>query len=99
MRLIKASNLDPLYLFIAPPSFQELRVRLSGRGTENEDSIAKRLAAAVKEIDYAREPGVHDVVVVNDDIEKAYEKLKKIALAESSEGDSLPDLQTEEDKQ
>lgn len=70
---------------------QALRTRLTGRGTETEASVAKRLGFALKEIDYAKE-GAHDVVIVNDDIDRAYELFKKIALGEQIEGDALPPL-------
>lgn len=87
-------ELDPVFLFLAPPSVGALKERLSGRGTEDESSIAKRLAAAVSEIKYAVEGG-HDVVVVNDDVERAYGVLEKIALAKDGEslpeGDKLPE--------
>lgn len=49
-----------MYLFISPPSLSALRDRLRGRGTESEASVAKRLAMALKEIDYAKEDA-HDL--------------------------------------
>ena len=69
-----------------------LRARLRGRGTESEESIAKRLAMALKEIEYAKRPEVYDFVVINDDLNKAYETFKKIALGEEVTGDTLPEL-------
>ena len=68
-----------------------LRERLRGRGTESEESVAKRLAMAQKEIAYAKE-GAHDTVIVNDDVDRAYELFKKIALGEQITGDALPPL-------
>ena len=68
-----------------------LRERLTGRGTETEASVAKRLAFAQKEIEYAKE-GAHDVVIVNDDLDRAYELLKKVALGEQITSDTLPPL-------
>ncbi|KAJ7801859.1 guanylate kinase/L-type calcium channel beta subunit [Mycena olivaceomarginata] len=56
VRQIKASTLDPIYLFISPPSLSALRTRLQGRGTETDASVQKRLATALKEIEYAKEP-------------------------------------------
>ncbi|KAJ6621299.1 guanylate kinase/L-type calcium channel beta subunit [Mycena sp. CBHHK59/15] len=92
VRQIKASNLDPIYLFISPPSLAVLRTRLQGRGTETDASVQKRLATALKEISYAKEPNIHDLVIVNDDLDKAYELFKKVALGETIDPDTLPPL-------
>ncbi len=74
---MKKSGIDARYVFIKPPSFAELEKRLRGRGTENEDAIVKRLAQAKLELEYADTPGVHDVIIVNDDVEKAYKELEE----------------------
>lgn len=92
VRQIKNTDLNPVYCFIAPPTLSALRARLRGRGTETEASVQKRLSAALKEVEFAKEPGVHDVVIVNDDLDRAYELFKKVALGESIEGDRLPPL-------
>ncbi|KAK7031335.1 guanylate kinase-like domain-containing protein [Favolaschia claudopus] len=92
VRQIKASALDPIYLFISPPTLSALRHRLQGRGTETEASVQKRLATALKEIEYAKEPRVHDLVIVNEDLDKAYELFKKVALGEEIVSDTLPPL-------
>lgn len=91
MRQIKATNLDPVYLFVSPPSLATLRDRLKGRGTETEASVTKRLATALREVEYAKE-GSHDLVIVNDDLDRAYELFKKVALGEQIESDKLPPL-------
>ncbi len=49
-----------------------LEKRLRGRGTETEESLRKRLEQAVREMEFSKEKGVHDVVVVNDDLDRAY---------------------------
>ncbi|KAJ7180476.1 guanylate kinase/L-type calcium channel beta subunit [Mycena filopes] len=92
VRQIKASALDPIYLFISPPSLAALRSRLQGRGTETDASVQKRLATALKEIEYAKEPNVHDLVIVNDDLDRAYDLFKKVALGEEIVADPLPPL-------
>ena len=92
VRQVKATDLNPVYLFISPPSLAELRQRLQGRGTESEAAVAKRLATALKEIAYAKTPGIHDVVIVNDDLERAYTLFEKVALGEKVDGDVLPPL-------
>ncbi|PIL25028.1 hypothetical protein GSI_12916 [Ganoderma sinense ZZ0214-1] len=50
-----------------------------------------RLATALKEIEYAKE-GTHDLVIVNDDLNRAYEKFRRVALGEPIVPDSLPPL-------
>jgi len=59
-------------IFIMPPSFEELRRRLSGRGTENEELIMLRMASSLGEIKRAAE---FDYIVVNDDITKAVDDI------------------------
>lgn len=88
---MKKTDLNPVYLFISPPSLTALRSRLQGRGTETEESVAKRLAMAMKEVEYAKE-GAHDMVIVNDDLDRAYGLFKKVALGEQITGDVLPPL-------
>ena len=83
--------MNPVYLFISPPSLAALRTRLRGRGTEDDAAVAKRLATALKEIEFAKE-GAHDLVIVNDDLDRAYELFKRVAQGEEIEGDALPPL-------
>lgn len=59
---------EAVSIFIMPPSFAELKRRLSGRGTESEELIQKRLASALGEIKRAAE---YDYIVVNEDITAA----------------------------
>jgi guanylate kinase len=87
---VKTTTLNPFYLFISPPHLAALRERLLGRGTESETSIERRLAMAVKEIEYASQSGTYNFVIVNDDLDRAYEIFKKIALGEQVAGDTLP---------
>jgi guanylate kinase len=77
VKQVKRTDLNARFLFLAPPSIEELERRLRGRGTETEDSLSKRLAQAKKELEYSREPDAHDKIVVNDDLEQAYDTLKK----------------------
>lgn len=92
VRQIKDTTLNPVYLFISPPSMSALQERLQQRGTEGEAAVQKRLAAALEEIQYAKKPNVHDLVIVNDDLDRAYELFKKVALGENIAGDTLPSL-------
>ena len=77
----KASQmgLDVVYVFIAPPSYEELVRRLIGRGTENEEQRAKRLETA--KVELAAEPEF-DVVIVNNTVDQAAEDLWKVIAEE-----------------
>lgn len=79
VKSIKQSNLDAKYLFLSPPNVEELKKRLTGRGTESEESINKRLTAAIAEMEYSK-TGAHDKIIINDDLNKAYEELKEYLL-------------------
>jgi hypothetical protein len=65
VKQIKATGFPARYVFIAPPSEEVLEKRLRGRGTDNEASILKRLAQAKLELEFAKTPGVHDKIIVN----------------------------------
>ncbi|ROT38436.1 guanylate kinase [Sodiomyces alkalinus F11] len=80
VKQVQKSSIDARYVFIAPPSDEELERRLRGRATEKEESIQKRLAQAKKEITYAK-TGVHHTIIVNDDLEKAYKELEEFVYA------------------
>lgn len=77
---LKETDLNPLYLFIQPPSLGELEKRLRGRGTETEESLQRRLVEAKKlELDYGKdEKNAFDHVIVNDNLDRAYESLEAI---------------------
>lgn len=77
VKQIKESSISARYIFIAPPSTEELEKRLRGRGTESEASILKRLEQATNELEYSKSPGVHDVIIVNDDLDTAYKALEE----------------------
>ncbi|CAL1520840.1 guanylate kinase [Chitinophaga sp. MM2321] len=66
---------NALTVFIEPPSLDALRVRLSERGTETKDSLEERLAKARYELSFSHE---FDKIVINDDLERAYEEVKRL---------------------
>lgn len=76
VKQVKNSDLNARFLFIAPPSEEELEKRLRGRGTESEDSLQKRLAQAKNELAFAKQPGIHEKIIVNDDVERAYQEMR-----------------------
>jgi len=82
VKQMRASHLQARYLFVAPPSFEELERRLRGRGTDGEVDIGKRLDRAKEELEFAKTEGIHDKVVVNDDLEKAYKEVEAFCLGE-----------------
>ncbi|XP_070764699.1 guanylate kinase 1b [Enoplosus armatus] len=78
VKRIKGTDLNPIYISIQPPSMEILEKRLRERQTETEESLQKRLEAARIDMELSKEPGVFDVVIINDDLERAYEELKDI---------------------
>ncbi|XP_056149955.1 guanylate kinase isoform X2 [Lampris incognitus] len=79
---IKRTDLSPIYISIQPPSMNVLEKRLRDRKTESEESLLKRLHAAQVDMEISKEPGLFDVVIVNDNLEDAYEQLKAALLEE-----------------
>ena len=73
---LKALGVEGIYVFIAPPSFEVLRERLSGRGTESPEVLERRLNKAEDEY---RERVKYDHVVVNDNLETAVAEVRQIA--------------------
>ena len=76
---IKQKNPEAVLVFITPPSFEELKNRLIGRGTETEEVINSRLARAAEE---AEEMDKYDYIVVNDQVEDCVHCLHQIILSE-----------------
>ncbi|XP_020290153.1 guanylate kinase [Pseudomyrmex gracilis] len=78
---IKSTHLKPLYIFIKPPSLAELERRLKERKTETAESLERRLTIAKTELEYGETPGNFDIVIENDNFEKAYEILRNFITA------------------
>lgn len=76
---VKENFPQGVFIFLFPPSLDELKNRIVNRGTETTDLVLNRLKEAKKEIDMMSE---YDYVVVNDDVDKAVEKIKSIIVAE-----------------
>ncbi len=70
---------DPVTVFIAPPSLDELGRRLRGRGSEDEKTVALRLNNAEQEMQAV---GGYDYLIVNDVLDEAVESLRSILIAE-----------------
>lgn len=71
-RQVRRRMPDAFFVFLAPPSWEELTRRLSGRGTEPPDVVARRLEVAREELAAAPE---FDAVVVNADVGRACDEL------------------------
>ncbi len=76
---IKRMFPDCVMIFILPPSISELDRRLHKRGTESEEVIQKRIAAAKNELTYAAN---YDYTIVNGALEKAIEDFETVVRAE-----------------
>ena len=78
---MKAANEPGIYVFVAPPSIEALKARLIGRGSETEETLQRRLSKARSEMDYQER---YDHVVVNEDLERAIEEVRRIAGLDQS---------------
>ncbi|MCS7279860.1 MAG: guanylate kinase [Thermodesulfobacteriaceae bacterium] len=70
---------EAIFIFVVPPSLEELKRRLKIRGTETEERIEERLNRAKEELRFA---SWFDYVIINEDLEKAYQSLQAIIEAE-----------------
>jgi guanylate kinase len=71
-RQVRDAMPEALLVFLAPPSVEELKRRLVGRGTEDEETLHRRLAHADEELAAETE---FDLTVINDSIERAADEL------------------------
>ncbi len=78
-RQIRAKLPTVTGVFILPPSMQELERRLRGRASETEEVVQRRFAVAKLEIEHY---AFFDYVIVNDEIDKAFDQLRAVILAE-----------------
>lgn len=78
-RKVKEKIPEALLVFVTPPTVEELKNRLVGRGTETEEVIADRLARAAEE---AQGMGSYEYILVNDDLEECVDNLHQIICSE-----------------
>jgi len=76
---IKKLYPDSILIFILPPSLKELKERLKKRNSDDKKEIKKRLRIVKREISFARR---YDYSVINDSVNKAVGRLKKIVVAQ-----------------
>ncbi|WP_082234227.1 guanylate kinase [Halobacillus massiliensis] len=70
---------EGVFIFLIPPSLEELKDRIVNRGTETEEKVKNRLSAAKEEIEMM---DAYDYVVVNDQVDSAVHKVQSIVLSE-----------------
>lgn len=80
---------DAIFIFILPPSLEELKQRLEKRGTETKEIIFERFKSAYKEIN---EITKYNYVVVNDNLEEAIEKVGSIFKSERCRVDRIEEI-------
>lgn len=76
---LKKTTSDGVFIFLLPPSYEELRRRLTGRNTDASDVIERRIANAHGEV---RQAVWYDYLIVNDDFETALAQFKAVIEAE-----------------
>lgn len=80
---------DAIFIFIMPPSMEELMNRLISRNTETKDKVLKRFKTAYNEIN---ELTKYNYVVVNDEVELAAKKVNAILMSEKCRVDRIEDV-------
>jgi guanylate kinase len=78
---IKKAYPEAVFIFILPPSMEELRKRITGRGSETEESLKRRLGEALNEISYVDK---YDYIVINGELGDAVRRVTSIIAAEHS---------------
>ncbi|MGM1050313.1 MAG: guanylate kinase [Bacillota bacterium] len=76
---VKEKFPEGIFIFLTPPSLDELKDRIVGRGTENQATIDHRMSVAVDEMELIRH---YDYAVVNDEINHACKRIESIIIAE-----------------
>ena len=71
---------EGVFIFLLPPSLEELHNRIKNRGTESEENLKRRFDSAKQEIEVGKK---YQYAVINDYVENAVEKIKSIIAAES----------------
>lgn len=83
---VKEAFPEGVFIFLVPPSMDDLRSRILNRGSETPTSLENRLGAAKDEYQHIKR---YDYVVINDQVDKAADRIAAILLAEHSRADRL----------
>lgn len=76
---LKVERFPAIFIFVAPPSLEELKKRLVKRQRESRENIEERLKFAAHEMEQANQ---YDYLIINDSLKPAYEVLRSIFIAE-----------------
>ena len=76
---VKETYKEGVYIFILPPSMEELKKRIINRGSETTESLNTRFSSAYSELSYM---GRYNYAVINDEVEEAVKKIVSIIVAE-----------------
>lgn len=85
-RQIREKYTSGVFCFVVPSSFEDLRKRLTDRGSEGDLEIDKRLSVAREEME---EMKYYDYIINNDDLDRAVRSLKDIILSKRSENERV----------
>ncbi|MGL5615655.1 MAG: guanylate kinase [Sarcina sp.] len=93
---VKEQSEDGVFIFILPPSMEELKQRIIKRGSETPESLMTRFKSAYQEINYVSK---YNYAVVNDTVESAVNKIESVLTAEKCRVDRLKEtiLDSKED--
>ena len=83
--LMLKGKVPAVFIFVSPPSIDILRERVERRKTEKREKIEARLKLAEQEMQKRKE---YDFEIVNDNLDEAFQKLKRIVLSEEKDGKS-----------
>ncbi len=83
---VKKAYPNAVFIFLLPPTTDELRKRIEHRGTESQKVLNQRLQAAAKEYEFLDR---YDYVVINDEVEQACERIQSIIVAEHLRADRI----------
>lgn len=86
---VKDAFPEGIFIFILPPSMEELKQRIIKRGSETPESLMTRFMSAYKEINYVSK---YSYAVVNDTVEVATSKIESILVAERCRVDRIKDI-------
>ncbi len=94
---VRKAHADGVFIFVVPPSIEELHSRITNRATDTQEVIEKRMQCTKDELEFALE---YDYVVVNDNLESAVSKVRSIIDVEKMKAHRNIDLieQIKEDK-
>ncbi|MGL4774413.1 MAG: guanylate kinase [Clostridium sp.] len=85
---VKKNSKEGVFIFILPPSMEELKQRIINRGSETQESLMRRFKSAYQEINYISK---YNYAVVNDEVPLAVKKIQSILAAEKCRVDRIKD--------